>query len=192
MDFQQPFGGLITGANGTVLSVLLRTSTPLTGRQIHTLTGNRSLWSTQQALASLQQIGLIDVTTVGKANLHTINPDHYAIAPLRILLDPIAALRETVNQNIDKTVQTVLLFGSVARGEATPQSDIDLAVIAPQTWPGRINLQTAITKQLGNNCDVLVFTLKQFAANKEPVIKEIMRDGITIHGTKPHNQGKPS
>ena len=35
MYFGEPFGGLIPGSQGAVLSVLLRTDAPLTGRQIH-------------------------------------------------------------------------------------------------------------------------------------------------------------
>lgn len=41
VDFGEPFGGIIPGARGAVLAVLLRTGTQLTGRQIHTLIGDR-------------------------------------------------------------------------------------------------------------------------------------------------------
>lgn len=37
MIFGEPFGGVIPGARGAVLAVLLRTGEPLTGRQIHGL-----------------------------------------------------------------------------------------------------------------------------------------------------------
>ncbi len=37
MLFSEPFGGVIPGARGAVLAALLRTDTPLTGRQVHAL-----------------------------------------------------------------------------------------------------------------------------------------------------------
>jgi hypothetical protein len=35
MFFGEPFGGVIPGARGAVLAVLLRTGEPMTGRQMH-------------------------------------------------------------------------------------------------------------------------------------------------------------
>ena len=71
MDFSQPFGGLMSAPVGAVLSALLRTSTPLTGRQIHRLVGDsRALSSTQRAITTLVGLGLVEVTRAGRANLH--------------------------------------------------------------------------------------------------------------------------
>ena len=48
MLFGEPFGGLIPGARGAVLGVLLRTGTPLTGRQLRGLIRDEnSLWTVQ-------------------------------------------------------------------------------------------------------------------------------------------------
>lgn len=41
MLFHEPFGGLLPGARGAVLSVLLRTGTPLTGREIQGMVSDR-------------------------------------------------------------------------------------------------------------------------------------------------------
>ncbi|GAA3148569.1 putative nucleotidyltransferase [Kribbella aluminosa] len=110
------------------------------------------------------------------------------MAPLRTLLDPIAALRDAVSAVIDGDVQAVLLFGSIARGEATPDSDIDLAVIAPPGWDNRVELEDSVRMHLGNNCDVLVLTEADFnrlAASGEPVVSDIFRDGVALIGAKP-------
>ena len=85
--------GVIPGAFGAVLAVLLRTGTPLTVRQIH---------------------GLI-------SDAHS--------------------LRSTIGEAIDSNVKAVILFGSVARGEANLTSDIDLAAIASSSWDDRVKLQ---------------------------------------------------
>ncbi len=190
MRFEAAFGGLIPGASGAVLAVLLRTGVPLTGRQVHGLVRDQcSLWSVQQALASLADLGVVESRAVGRAMVHTINEDHYAIQPLRVLLDPIAALREAVRAVVGSSVDGVVLFGSVARGEATAESDVDLAVVAPSDWEGRTELEDAVRSRLGNDCDVLVFTPEEFGrlagSGEEPVVAQIVADGVVLLGSLP-------
>lgn len=181
---------MIPGASGAVLAVLLRTGVPLTGRQVHGLVRDQcSLWSVQQALASLADLGVVESRAVGRAMVHTINEDHYAIQPLRVLLDPIAALREAVRAVVGSSVDGVVLFGSVARGEATAESDVDLAVVAPSDWEGRTELEDAVRSRLGNDCDVLVFTPEEFGrlagSGEEPVVAQIVADGVVLLGSLP-------
>ena len=189
MFFNEPFGGIIPGARGAVLAVLLRTDTPLTGRQIYRLlSDDYSLWTVQETLKSLTKLGLVDSQTIGRAGAHTINEEHASVAPLRTLLDPVAALRDAVSAVTGSDVQAVLLFGSIARGEATQDSDIDLAVIAPPGWDNRVELEDSVRTQLGNDCDVLVLTEADFnrlATRGEPVVSDILRDGVALIGAKP-------
>lgn len=192
MFFGEPFGGLVPGARGAVLAVLLRTGTPLTGRQIHGLVSDDfSLWSAQEALKSLTQLGLLETQTIGRAGIHTINEGHAAVGPLRALVDPVAILTAAIGEVTDANVQSVLLFGSIARGEATVSSDIDLAVIASPDWARRVDLEDVVRTRLGNDCDVLVFTEPEFqrlAREGEPVVSHIVRDGIALVGTKPRTK----
>jgi uncharacterized protein (DUF1697 family) len=49
-------------------------------------------------------------------------------------------------------------------------------------------LEDAIQRRLGNDCDALVFTTEDFArlaAAHEPVVDEILVDGIPLIGTMP-------
>lgn len=192
MFFSEPFGGVIPGARGAVLSALLRTGEHLTGRQVHSLVSDdHSLWSVQEALRTLTQLGLVETRTVGRAGVHTINEANAAIAPLRALADPIASLRAAVGEVIDSEVKAVILFGSIARGEAALDSDIDLAVIASKRWDKRGELHDIVRTRLGNACDVIVFTQAEFsraATAGEPVVADILRDGVALVGDKPRSQ----
>jgi predicted nucleotidyltransferase len=189
MFFNEPFGGIIPGARGAVLAVLLRTETPLTGRQIYGLVSDDySLWTVQEALKALTRLGLVETQTIGRAGVHTINEVHASVAPLRALLDPVAALRAAIDAATGGDARAVILFGSIARGEATTDSDIDLAVIAPSGWDRRVELEDSVRARLGNDCDVLVFTQAEFdrlATSGEPVVSDILRDGIALIGSKP-------
>lgn len=190
MLFDEPFGGVIPGARGAVLAALLRTDTPLTGRRVHGLVSDKySLWTAQEALKALALLGLVSIQTIGRAGIYTVNETHYAVPHLRALLDPIASLTEVVRETVGDEVKAVILFGSLARGEAQATSDIDLAVLAPANWAGRTHLADAVRARIGNNCDVLVFSPAQFtrlARTGEPVVAKIFADGVPLVGSMPH------
>ena len=168
--------------------MLLRTGAPLTGRRVHALaSGRHSLGAVQQALRDLEGLGLITTETIGRAGIHSINENHEAIAPLRSLASPIEMLTRVV-RDAAPAVESVIVFGSVARGEAHGHSDIDLVVIAPEAWDGRAVLQQAVHERLGNDCDVLHLTREHFASapeDREPVVAEILRDGLALVGSMP-------
>ena len=187
MNFGEPFGGLMPGARGAVLNVLLRTGAPLTGRRIHALVSGHSLGAVQQALRDIERIGVITTETIGRAGVHRINESHEAIAPLRALASPIEMLTRVVREAAPD-VDAVIVFGSVARGEARADSDIDLVVIAPEAWDERAGLQQRVLARLGNDCGVLHLTREDFARapkDREPVVAEILRDGLALVGTMP-------
>ncbi len=195
MNFGEPFGGLMPGARGAVLAALLRTGTPLTGRGVHALVGDHhSLGAVQQALRDLEQIGIITTTTVGRAGVHQVNNEHDAVASLRALASPLDMLARVVREEASDA-ETIIVFGSVARGEARADSDVDLAVVAPDDWAGRADLQERVHSRLGNNCDVLHFApgqLAEHAVDDEPVVAEILRDGIALVGRMPRQARKVS
>jgi predicted nucleotidyltransferase len=149
----------------------------------------------QEALKALTQLGIVQTQAIGRAGVHTINEEHAVVGHLRVLVDPISLLTAVVDEVIDSHVHAVLLFGSVARGEATADSDIDLACIASAQWDGRAALEDAVRARLGSRCDVLTFTRAEFvrlAAEGEPVIAEILRDGVALVGGKPRVGRKAS
>jgi predicted nucleotidyltransferase len=121
---------------------------------------------------------------IGASGVHTISEENALVGPLRAMVDPFAILRRVVAKSA-AGAKAVLLFGSVARGEATRNSDIDLAVVAPDTWDGRYALEEAVEHQLGNHCDVLVLSEDRYYSETEPVAAAIRADGIVIFGEKP-------
>jgi len=134
----------------------------------------------------LTLLGLIHTQTIGRAGVHTVNEHHVAVAALRRLLDPITMLTDVVRDSVGDEIGAVILFGSIARGEATTTSDVDLAVIGPVGWDGRTELEDAVRLRLGNDCDVLVFTREDFdRVPGEPVVRNIRSEGVTLLGSVP-------
>ena len=196
MFFGEPFGGVVPGPRGAVLATLMRTDAPLTGRQVHGLLDDRhSLWAVQQALKDLEQLGMTTVSTVGRAGVHHVNEDHLAVAQLRPLLSPLDALARVAREVVGDEVETVAVFGSVARGETHATSDVDLAVVAHAGWDRRVELEDAVRSRLGNTCDVLHLTpydLTRPPTQREPVVAQVLRDGMAIIGSLPRPDRTPA
>lgn len=195
MDLSDPFGGVIPGARGAVLAALLRTGQELTGRQVHGVVGAYSLGSVQDALKAWERLGILESRTVGRAYVYRVEESHVAVGPLRALLDPLSALTGIVSRVVGDSAESVILFGSVARGEANADSDIDLAVIAHEPWDGRADLREAIRVATGNDSDILVFTPASFSDaldRGEPVVADVAKDGVALVGSKPRRRRKRS
>lgn len=61
-------------------------------------------------------------------------------------------------------------------------------MIAPDAWVGRADLRQQVSERLGNQCDVLHLSREQFVRapeDCEPVVAEILRDGLLLVGTVP-------
>lgn len=81
--------------------------------------------------------------------------------------------------------ETVLLFGSHARGEARPQSDVDLCfVFSRRTRPRVLALQDdlrMLAARNGFNFDIIATSLGEFRNNRvSPILHEIRKDGVVV------------
>jgi predicted nucleotidyltransferase len=90
-------------------------------------------------------------------------------------------------------VQSVILFGSVARGQATPRSDIDILVITPNSGEERFNeLMNAVDRLAAEvsgrhpaKLVPIVMMTKDFEKNikdKKRFAADILKDGIVLFG----------
>ena len=90
-------------------------------------------------------------------------------------------------------VQSVILFGSVARGQATPRSDIDILVIAPNSGEERFNeLMNAVdrlTAEVSGRHPAKLVPIVMMTKDFEKSIKDkkrfaadILKDGIVLFG----------
>lgn len=84
-----------------------------------------------------------------------------------------------------------MLFGSVARGEAAPASDLDLLIVRPAgcepdepVWQEQLSeLQTIASAWTGNDARVLEFGEQELADGEtRQVLADAARDGIVLYG----------
>jgi len=104
-------------------------------RQLREITGHGAQ-TTDTALQTLTQLNLVETRREGNKKLTSINRERIQ-KPDDPLLEiqqeefrnPIKAFADHVEDNQDDNLVGILLFGSVARGEADRASDIDIQVI---------------------------------------------------------------
>ena len=85
--------------------------------------------------------------------------------------------------------QRIILFGSVARGDADAESDLDVLVIKDTTDPfvSRLEAMAALCP-LGVHADILVYTpdeLRQMIDDGNPFILQAFREGRTVYEAGP-------
>lgn len=90
-------------------------------------------------------------------------------------------------------IQSIILFGSVARGEATPRSDIDILVITPNSEEERFNelmnavdrLAAEVSGRYPAKLVLIVMMTKDFERNvkdKKRFAADVLKDGIVLFG----------
>ena len=149
-----------------------------------------------RALNSLVDICAVSRKTVGKSSVYEIPSDsvlyNELLKPLfeketNLLNDLVMILSKGMRQSL----LSIYLFGSVARGDDTPASDIDIAFILKSGVDKR-----KIEEALGVNerevyslyrigTNVLLYTFEEFERMRKsghPLVKEIMSEGILLSG----------
>ena len=101
--------------------------------------------------------------------------------------DPAVLTRIADRLRLELGAQRVTVYGSVARGEATIDSDIDLLVIAPSTEKGyqRMARARAVIRDLSFGLPIspLVLTpseLRDRLVAGDPFLEEIIQTGVEL------------
>lgn len=197
MDFRRPLKVLTPTLDGDVLAVLARGEQELSGREVHRLVGHSSEQGVRRALERLAEQGVVFRRRAGRANLYALNRDHVAAPAIEQLARLRSELIDRLRQlsgawKIKPTV--ALLFGSVARGDAGPRSDLDLLLIRPADrdpddadWRAQLDeLESSASAWTGNDARVLEYGVEELADGlvEESVIADALRDGIELIGSR--------
>ena len=195
MDLSNPARAVSPSLDLAVLIVLAGTSRPLTGREVHRLSGH-SQRGVQQVLNRMSSHGLVDTVDAGSARLYTLNRDHVAADAVILLSDLRRRLFERMKIHMQHwTVRPVAaaVFGSAARGDGGTESDIDVLVIRPddvarddQSWTDDVDdLSHAIRRWTGNRASIIQATTSQVADmidREEAIVEELATDGVPLTG----------
>jgi predicted nucleotidyltransferase len=99
----------------------------------------------------------------------------------------VSAYAEKVRASFGARVQKIAVFGSHARGEATPDSDVDVVIVVDELTGPEGRALAHLAGDVLTEHDVLISTftastarMNQLAARERLIAQEIVRDGILV------------
>jgi predicted nucleotidyltransferase len=194
MDMSLPITTVIPTLDGLVLTVLARTTKPLTGRRVHQLASAGSETGTRKVLHRLAATGLVIADQVGGSIQFSLNREHLAARPVLEL----TGLRQELFDRIGTAIKNwaVLpihagIFGSTARGDGDLDSDVDLLLVhqfddPPPQWSDQVSeLAERVHAWTGNHLQTYALgkaDLTRHFAAAEPIVNDWLTDSIAVYG----------
>lgn len=196
MDLTRPLAIVTPTVDGDVLAVLALADAEFTGRKVHQVAGRHSEKGVRNALHRLVDQGIVTSERIGAADVYRLNRRHLA-APYIVSL---ALLRHEFLERLRgqlgswaKPPVFAVLFGSAARGDMTPASDIDLLIVRPggvgaedDTWYEQLSaLSSDVYAWTGNQLGPLELDeegVRRAVRADEPLLRDVEDHGIVLHG----------
>lgn len=202
MDLSHPVRSIIPSLEGEVFRVLARTVTPLSGSRIAELADSGSNAGIRVALNRMLEHGTITASSAGSAILYTANRDHVLWSAIEAsvraadgtfdnLTERISALARRRAEARREPGVTISIYGSVARGDSTLQSDIDMVVLFPapdltDVDEGLIDdLRVWVPRWTGNSCNIYALSrerLSELVATGDPIVDSWRSEAVTVAG----------
>lgn len=203
VDLSDAISAVIPTVDGRVLQVLARTDTPLSGSRIASFIPSASREGVRLAIRRLAGHGIVVARPAPPAVLYTANRDHLlwpAVQQLMLDADQVVYLlrrriveqvRAVFSDEADHGRITAALFGSVARGDSGPDSDVDLLLVTPDDLDAAsvealvVAVIDEVQTATGNDCNVYATTRAGFdrlAEVGDPMAASWTDDAVTFHG----------
>ena len=191
MDLGSPVLDVAPAVRGALLQALARLEQPVTRRQLAAAAGVAP-GNASAVIEELIQAGLVSETVAGRSSMVVLNRDHLAAGPVLA----IAGLRGELIRRLRERLSAwpeldgAWLFGSVARGDADSDSDVDLLIVAddlqsPDLHERLSRLQADVRSWTGNDLQLVEHSptsWRKLVRAKNPLVEQIRLDGIALAG----------
>ena len=127
---------MISKAKLKIVTFLLNHEAAMSEREIASVL-NVSHMSINRFMKEMADVNFVNYVTIGKAHLWKVNRKSYAFEALSRLIGdiskarkPLEDLKKTILENLPNSlIKKVILFGSVAKGLESENSDIDIFIL---------------------------------------------------------------
>lgn len=190
--------------DGPVLRVLARSTHPMTRQQVADLSGRASEAGVRKVLRRLAEQGVVIEQLIGTHYIYVANREHILWTAVEVIMSAADRLDARIREEVEAwevPALSVELFGSVATGTSTVESDIDLIVYRPhvtddkvELWESQVgDLRMAVERWTGNPCEILEVdppTLVEMTAKGEPILRahRVPISGLSIAAASPSIQ----
>lgn len=194
MDFLRPVEAVIPGAQGKLLAVFAETSAGLSVRTAARLSGV-SLAQTSRILPELAAIGILERSEVPPSTVYRLVEDNVASRAIKQLArarDLVLAELGEAAKGMPAPPLSIVVFGSFARGDAGPESDVDVVMVhqsgvdATPMWAEGVDEWRRVARRLtGNEVEVMEVDERVIGSrlrSRRPLWRAISKEGIVIFG----------
>jgi predicted nucleotidyltransferase len=195
VDFKRPVQAVVPGSQGRILAVLAETTGELSLRTIARLAGV-SPAQASRILPQLVRLGIAERREVPPTALFRFVHENVAS---RFVLG-LSRSRDYVLGELGRRAETlavrplsVVVFGSLARGEADEGSDIDVLIVRPEgiddddNWSASVEQWRRSARLLtGNRVELLeadASEVGRLLRSQKPLWKDIVQEGVVVFGT---------
>ena len=185
-----------TWSNIAVMRALLDTNTGFSGNEVARVSGMHPR-SAFKALTLLEELGIVKRQIGGRDHIFSLNREHFLFqeAILKVFEAENKFKEEiikTLASILKKQVYSAVIFGSAARKEEKPLSDLDVCCIVDNQFYG-VQVKSLLdkksqmlNKKFGVKVAPIIFLKTQFIRKrKSKLIKSIVDEGILITGKSP-------
>ena len=191
----RPVQAVIPGAQGRILAVLVETSAELNLRTVARLSGV-SLAQASRVLPALVSLGLVERREVPPSALFRAVPDHVAMRAVQVLSRAREVILEEIGRQAGKVPGppvSVIVFGSLARGDGGPESDIDVVIVRPidvgedsDDWRRGVEAWRADVRRMAGSAVDLIEVgeadIARLLRSRRPMWRDVLRDGVVVYG----------
>lgn len=191
MDLGSPLLDVAAAVRGALLQALARLEQPVTRRQL-AATAGVAPGHASTVIGELIQAGLVLETVAGRSSMVSLNRNHLAAEPIVALASLRGELIRRLQQRLSgwPDLQGAWLFGSVARGDADRDSDVDLLLVARDLTSSDLHerltqLHADVRSWTGNELQLVEHTASswhQLVRARNPLVEQIKQDGIMVAG----------
>lgn len=188
MDLSHPARDLLGENEERLLSKLATLPLGETGNRLHELAGTSSQRSTHRALARLESLGLITSEAIGASRRYRANRKHVLWDTVLDALTGAARAEQRIGTLVEEAVSghaTGALFGSFARGDAGPESDVDIVLVWDDdaTFDAQStaidDIEIGVRELTGNDVQLVTVSrsdLRRMAAAADPLLDSWLKD----------------
>jgi predicted nucleotidyltransferase len=158
--------------------LLLRPEESLHGRELARRTRLPAGTLTRD-LNRLAEVGLLKREKRGNQQVYSVDRTCPVFEEVASILRKTSGLADVLVEALAPVatqIQSAFVFGSIARGQETPGSDIDLLVIGDLTFGALVALMHSAQTTLGREINPKLFKDREFRskARKEPFLRDML------------------
>lgn len=134
----------------------------------------------QRELVRLEGAEILESRRLGKLKLYKLNRKHPLYSELKSLVSKTIGLQEVIRGELSAVpgIEAACIYGSFARGDERPSSDVDLLILGAVSEKALIRVARGLEKTLQREINYTLYTAAEWERRKsasDPFVQEVLR-----------------